>query len=616
VVPLFSALLHGVEANRNLLRALYVSSSQQRHAPDFLMALLALTLHMRNAGVAFVDLMPHLSGFVKGRLLTRGGGAHSAIHKDACVYRAAMTWFFADDGDDENDDAVSDGGGGGGDGGGGGGGGGDGGGSGGDGGGSGGDGGGSSSGDTDDSTHLDKQSEGRSKKGTSKVSKMSLKKSVEKSACGCDVGDGLLVTSSHALPDTASSAFASPTKTTTTVTTTTTLTTPSSATIVSDADDSGSKSVDTSKADDDTVATTNAAKGDKDKDKNKDKDKRDEFAVAVRGVVERGGTTDAYNGGGGGGGGGCVAAVETSALSPALDSRCVAAALKHVRVRRHYARRIELSTALPPTLLSLPPSQHRRRLARGSVRMHALSSFQFAADFDASFTLSPLNQYLIAMKVRQLIDITLAHAAAAPPSPPPLSLPSSSSSSSSRADALLLRRLCAQLSDLCVVYAPRSKVRQALVATVRPVFQAHRDARVRVPFDGALAMTAAMEAADAAAAKAVVANKKAATVNIKAAAKSAASTSSRKVKAGGVADSKPVSDNSDAAVELPPPPPPFRLPLSIVRATSSAPSSSASLRSASPPPLATSTDATLATVPSTSFLRQRLRRFISASGIV
>lgn len=105
VVPLYSALWQGVAPHTHLIRAIYIDSNL--YAPDFLYTLLCTLLYLLNSNVSgdllnnnhtlssVSDLLIHISGFVRGRLLDKNGGAHSAIHREAAVYNCSAEYLFA-----------------------------------------------------------------------------------------------------------------------------------------------------------------------------------------------------------------------------------------------------------------------------------------------------------------------------------------------------------------------------------------------------------------------------------------------------------------------------------------------------------------------------------------
>ena len=105
VVPLYSSLAHLLGSNPNLLRAVYVDYAH--YQPDFLYSLLSLLLFLSNhpqaptapspgaAGLPSNDVLPHLSGFVRGSLLEKQGGAHSAMHRCVDVYGLGVEWAMS-----------------------------------------------------------------------------------------------------------------------------------------------------------------------------------------------------------------------------------------------------------------------------------------------------------------------------------------------------------------------------------------------------------------------------------------------------------------------------------------------------------------------------------------
>jgi hypothetical protein len=124
VVPLYSALLQSFPSTPNLLRALYTDYAT--YQPDFLHALLSMVLFLMNCGVhggatrrngngngngkmnganapqsqqqaeeeaaasnVYVEALVHLSGWLRGALLEKNGGAHSAVHRLTDCYKSA-----------------------------------------------------------------------------------------------------------------------------------------------------------------------------------------------------------------------------------------------------------------------------------------------------------------------------------------------------------------------------------------------------------------------------------------------------------------------------------------------------------------------------------------------
>lgn len=103
-VPLYSSLIQSFPSCSNLLRAIFVEYSS--YQPDFLYALLSLIVFSMNVGAhgtraheaaphsdqilnhstAHVEALIHLSGFLRGGLLEKNGGAHSAIHRLTDLY--------------------------------------------------------------------------------------------------------------------------------------------------------------------------------------------------------------------------------------------------------------------------------------------------------------------------------------------------------------------------------------------------------------------------------------------------------------------------------------------------------------------------------------------------
>eukprot|EP01006_Ploeotia_vitrea_P038736 TRINITY_DN66273_c7_g6_i1.p1 TRINITY_DN66273_c7_g6~~TRINITY_DN66273_c7_g6_i1.p1 ORF type:complete len:319 (-),score=129.63 TRINITY_DN66273_c7_g6_i1:109-1065(-) len=75
--------------NANVMRAVCIDSAH--YQADFFTALIGLCVHARNVGV-FTDLLPHLSGFIRGRLFRTGAGAHTTIHSEPGVYDMFVRW--------------------------------------------------------------------------------------------------------------------------------------------------------------------------------------------------------------------------------------------------------------------------------------------------------------------------------------------------------------------------------------------------------------------------------------------------------------------------------------------------------------------------------------------
>ena len=101
VVPLYSSLGQLLGRSPNLVRAMYVD--YQHYQPDFLYSLLSLTLYLANRPPATAsaaagwaaggsDVLVHLAGFLRGSLLEKAGGAHSAMHRLVDVYGLAVEW--------------------------------------------------------------------------------------------------------------------------------------------------------------------------------------------------------------------------------------------------------------------------------------------------------------------------------------------------------------------------------------------------------------------------------------------------------------------------------------------------------------------------------------------
>ena len=100
VVPLYSSLGQMLGRSPNLLRALYADYAH--YQPDFLYAFLSLALYQQNrplttaaGGGGGADVLTHLSGFLRGSLLEKAGGAHSAMHRLVDVYGLAVEWALS-----------------------------------------------------------------------------------------------------------------------------------------------------------------------------------------------------------------------------------------------------------------------------------------------------------------------------------------------------------------------------------------------------------------------------------------------------------------------------------------------------------------------------------------
>ena len=110
VVPLYSSLGQLLGRSTNLVRAMYVD--YQHYQPDFLYSLLSLTLYLSNNPPALTqppglapgsDVLTHLSGFLRGSLLEKAGGAHSAMHRLVDVYGLAVEWALSGAGEVASD---------------------------------------------------------------------------------------------------------------------------------------------------------------------------------------------------------------------------------------------------------------------------------------------------------------------------------------------------------------------------------------------------------------------------------------------------------------------------------------------------------------------------------
>ena len=114
VVPLYSSLGQLLGRSSNLTRAMYVD--YQHYQPDFLYSFLSLALYLSNrpptqhqppGSAVGSDVLTHLSGFLRGSLLEKAGGAHSAMHRLVDVYGLAVEWAMSGPGEVSNEVTAS-----------------------------------------------------------------------------------------------------------------------------------------------------------------------------------------------------------------------------------------------------------------------------------------------------------------------------------------------------------------------------------------------------------------------------------------------------------------------------------------------------------------------------
>lgn len=91
VVPLFSSSLHSVSSHPNLLRAIFFPDESE--VDTFPGLLVRFCLQWRNTRPEHADLLPHLSGFFRGKFLHLSG-SHSLIHACQSVYDLAAEWIL------------------------------------------------------------------------------------------------------------------------------------------------------------------------------------------------------------------------------------------------------------------------------------------------------------------------------------------------------------------------------------------------------------------------------------------------------------------------------------------------------------------------------------------
>jgi hypothetical protein len=90
VVPLYSATMHALYSH-NLLRLVYV---QDTHLQDpFALHLVNMLVLLQNTGVRN-DLIVHISGFLRGPLITVKQGTHSTISAEEEIYQTCVDWML------------------------------------------------------------------------------------------------------------------------------------------------------------------------------------------------------------------------------------------------------------------------------------------------------------------------------------------------------------------------------------------------------------------------------------------------------------------------------------------------------------------------------------------
>jgi hypothetical protein len=92
VVPLYSASLHGI-SSPNLVRALFVPSDTPE--PSFFLRFVLLLFYLSNVCSVQNDLLVHLSGFIRGPLISRKLGSHSSITQEQQPYDGFASWFMS-----------------------------------------------------------------------------------------------------------------------------------------------------------------------------------------------------------------------------------------------------------------------------------------------------------------------------------------------------------------------------------------------------------------------------------------------------------------------------------------------------------------------------------------
>ena len=108
-VPLYSSLIQAFPSSPNLLRGIYIDYST--YQPDFLYAILSLVVYCMNVGIhggslnghrngegntlseiqaanVYIEALVHISGWLRGGILEKNGGAHSAVHRLTDCYKS------------------------------------------------------------------------------------------------------------------------------------------------------------------------------------------------------------------------------------------------------------------------------------------------------------------------------------------------------------------------------------------------------------------------------------------------------------------------------------------------------------------------------------------------
>jgi len=93
VVPLHSALAVGLGVHPNLRRSVYAGPKVNTESTDFILDLLELLCRCQTTGIQ-IDLLPHLSGFFRGRFYQIDVGEnHTNIRLEPQVFNAAAAFF-------------------------------------------------------------------------------------------------------------------------------------------------------------------------------------------------------------------------------------------------------------------------------------------------------------------------------------------------------------------------------------------------------------------------------------------------------------------------------------------------------------------------------------------
>jgi len=93
VVPLHSALAVGLGVHPNLRRSVYAGAKMNNESNDFILDLFELLCRCQTTGIQ-IDLLPHLSGFFRGRFYQIDiGQNHSNIRLEPQVFNAAAAFF-------------------------------------------------------------------------------------------------------------------------------------------------------------------------------------------------------------------------------------------------------------------------------------------------------------------------------------------------------------------------------------------------------------------------------------------------------------------------------------------------------------------------------------------